>query len=96
MDLFLTSNKVKKVGIYIPKPYTGRRTYSEGDLPFGLKSIISQIDLSQFSIGYANISNYNEYDYLLYSVNDYSDYLILIRDFYKKTLSRKLYLAGLT
>lgn len=94
MDLFLASNKVKKVGIYIPKPYTGRRTYSEEDLPFGLKSIISQIDLSQFSIGYANISNYNEYDYLLYSVNDYSDYLILIRDFYKKNIKPKVILGG--
>lgn len=92
MNLFF--NTQVNIGIYIAKPLGGSRTYSKDNLPFGLKAIIKELDASKYNYSYCDINTFNNYDFILYSVNSEKDYLILIRDFYKKNKRPKLIVGG--
>lgn len=92
MDLFF--NTQIKIGIYIAKPLAGSRTYGIDNIPFGLKAIIKELDKSIYNYQYCNEKNYNDFDFILYSVNSEKDYLILIRDFYKKQIKPKIIVGG--
>jgi len=92
MDLFF--NTQIKIGIYIAKPLAGSRTYSIQNIPFGLKAIIKELNKSIYNYQYCNDKNYNNFDFILYSVDSEKDYLILIRDFYKKQVKPKIIVGG--
>lgn len=84
----------KKIGIYIAKPLNCNRIYMEKALPFGLKAIISEINLSKYSISFCNRKNVDEFDFLLFSVNSHYDYLILIRDFFQQKVNPTIIVGG--
>jgi len=92
MNLFFNSQI--KIGIYIAKSLGGSRTYGVDNIPLGLKAIIKELDCSKFNYSYCDIKTINDYDFLLYSVNSDKDYLILIRDFYKKQVKPKIIVGG--
>jgi len=92
MNLFFKSQI--NIGIYIAKPLGGSRTYGIDNIPFGLKAIIKELDVSKYNYSYCDINKINDYDFLLYSVNSEKDYLILIRDFYKKHVKPKIIIGG--
>jgi len=84
-----------KIGIYIAKDHLWFKTYKEDSLPFGLKAILSELDLSRYEASFCNIDSVNNFDFVFYSVNSTIDYLVLIRDFYAmKSRKFKLVLGG--
>lgn len=84
----------KKIGIYIAGMLAWSRTYTKENIPFGLKAIISEIDINKYDIDYCDKETVNNFDFILYSVNSDKDYLILIRDFYKKNIKPKIIVGG--
>lgn len=89
-----------KVGIYIfthqikDRFITDKDRYFDGKAYYGFNQIISEIDLSKYSIEYVSSANFNNVDFVLVSITSFYDIFNIRNDLKNKNKKAKFIFGG--